>query len=54
MYTYANIRPQAPSTLYSVEVQGAKLLVDRCSFRTLPAGGVGGRCGASRAPEVEV
>ena len=30
---------QAPSTLYNVEVQGAELLVDRCSFRTLPAGG---------------
>ena len=30
---------EAPSTLYTVEVSGAKLLVDRCSFRTLPAGG---------------
>ncbi|CAE7273047.1 unnamed protein product [Symbiodinium natans] len=38
----------APSTLYSVEVQGAKLLVDRCSFRTLPAGGW--RLGDGRPP----
>ncbi|CAE7652513.1 AVT4, partial [Symbiodinium sp. KB8] len=41
----------APSTLYTVEVSGAKLLVDRCSFRTLPAGGWRlGEGGGRRSP----
>eukprot|EP00439_Symbiodinium_sp_Y106_P043175 s2486_g5.t1 len=41
----------APSTLYTVEVLGAKLLVDRCRFRTLPAGGWRlGEGGGGRSP----
>jgi len=38
----------APGTLYNVTVTGAKLLVDRCSFRTLPSGGW--RFGEGRSP----